>query len=362
VIDSGGQAHGLIIRCGGTGLDGTVVLAGANTYLGDTNLIIGRLQLDGGNNRLPVATRLFMGNAGDQSEFDLNGRSQQIAGLALRGGVTVPAKHVVTNSSATLATLTVNTAAGSPSTFGGALTGNLSLTKTGPDTLTLTGTLSHGGPTGVTGGTLALVGASIASPITVAPGASLGFTLGSPVTSTSSVELTHGTVKITGVVNGGSDYLLMTATGGITDAPALLTPIPDYKLEVRDGGTKLVLAHVPGGYASWAEENAGGQGPELDFDNDGVANGIEYFLNAAPGFTALPTLDASNTLTWTNGGNIPASAYGTQFVVQTSNNLKDWDNLPAVQLTTNTDGPGGSLTYILNGPAPRFVRLRVTPE
>jgi autotransporter-associated beta strand protein len=867
VIDSGGQAHGLIIRCGGTGLDGTVVLAGANTYLGDTHLIIGRLQLDGGNNRLPVATRLFMGNAGDQSEFDLNGRSQEIAGLALRGGVTTPGNNVVTNSSATLSTLTVNTAEGSPFTFDGILNGNLALTKTGADTLTLTGpnnhsgtttigdgtlvittassslpggltfgttagaadtgtldlsdasasfggpfvartnsaatntidigggrtlqlngavtvgynttalphsttrldvagegtlaigtsgaptnadvqigagtttnvsnagildlsvlstftahlgtgtfrigsrtnsgggagagstailagnsiihaaeltmaapdsgmiqtlrlgsgsneihantinvggpasldgrssgqlifngstgtlrirsqadpengratlnvgnitmntgvsslfhlfdttghqadlrfatmtvgsrtspgTLSSGnsvgefkfdngtldtdhlvvgsrtgsgsglaatgtgtvsigggtvtvnningpvqlgsntfsngtgsgmlhvsggtvtvaahggnsirlgnatvaggtatgtlnltggtlsvaghiirgasagtsmasltlngatldmaghhltgltaitftngtlrnlgivntgmtlagpgsrifdqgagvigeiqgpitgsgagldkqgggmltltgsntynGPTTVSAGTLALVGTGMASPVIVANGASLAFTLGAPAVSSSSVNLSNGTVKINGSVDNATSFTLITASGGITGTPALETAIPGYKLQVNDNGTRLVLAWV-GGYAAWAATYAGGQGPGEDFDNDGVTNGIEFFLNATPGFTALPVPDATHTITWTNGGNIPASGYGTRFVIQTSSNLANWTDVPLAGLIENTGdiGTPGKLVFTLTGPAPKFARILVTPE
>jgi hypothetical protein len=116
------------------------------------------------------------------------------------------------------------------------------------------------------------------------------------------------------------------------------------------------------GYQAWAKDNAGGQGPDLDFDGDGVSNGVEFFLNAPAGFTANPFLSGNHTITWTNGGNIPASAYGSQFVVQTSNNLAQWTDVPAGELTANTDGPGGSLTYTLTGPAPRFVRLKVTPE
>jgi autotransporter-associated beta strand protein len=363
VIDSGGQAHGLIIRCGGTGLDGTVVLAGANSYLGDTNLIIGRLQLDGGNNRLPVATRLFMGNAGDQSEFDLNGFSQEISGLALRGGVTAPGNHVVTNSSATLSTLTVNTAHGSPFTFDGILNGNLALTKTGADTLTLTGSNTCNGPTTVSAGTLALVGTGMASPVTVANGASIAFTLGAPAVSSSSVNLNNGTVKINGSVDNATSYTLITASGGITGTPGLETAIPGYELQVNDNGTRLVLAWV-GSYATWAATYAGGQGPGEDFDDDGATNGIEFFLNAAPGFTALPVPDATHTITWTNGGNIPASGYGTRFVIQTSSNLANWTDVPMAGLIENTGdiGTPGKLVFTLTGPAPGFARILVTPE
>lgn len=85
-------------------------------------------------------------------------------------------------------------------------------------------------------------------------------------------------------------------------------------------------------------------------------------MNAPTGFTANPGLDGTNTITWPNGGNIPAAEYGTQFVIQTSPDLATWTDVLLGDLTTNTDGPAGSLTYTLSGAAPRFVRLMVTPN
>jgi hypothetical protein len=110
-------------------------------------------------------------------------------------------------------------------------------------------------------------------------------------------------------------------------------------------------------YASWAAENAGNQTAELDWDNDGVPNGVEFFMGSASGFTANPGLDGSNKVTWTNGGNIPSSAYGTQFVVQTSTDLTTWEDVLVQDLESND----GSLSYILNGSEKQFVRLKVTP-
>ena len=118
---------------------------------------------------------------------------------------------------------------------------------------------------------------------------------------------------------------------------------------------------IPTGYAPWADTNAGGQTIDLDYDNDGVSNGVEYFMNAAPGFTANPSF-VGNTVTWTNGGNISASTYGTQFIVQTSSDLVTWEDVAEGDLNTNTSGPAGSLSYSVdpaNGPAKQFVRLKV---
>jgi hypothetical protein len=67
----------------------------------------------------------------------------------------------------------------------------------------------------------------------------------------------------------------------------------------------------------------------------------------------------------TNGGNIPSTGYGTgkQFVVQTSADLEVWEDVPIGNLITNTDGPGGELTYKLpEGAGKLFVRLMVTPN
>jgi hypothetical protein len=117
-------------------------------------------------------------------------------------------------------------------------------------------------------------------------------------------------------------------------------------------------------FATWASTNAGGQTANLDWDNDGVTNGVEFFMNAAAGFTANPGL-VGNTVTWSNGGNISASTYGTQFVVQTSSDLVIWEDVAEGDLNTNTSGPAGSLSYSVdpaNGPAKQFVRLKVTPN
>ncbi len=116
----------------------------------------------------------------------------------------------------------------------------------------------------------------------------------------------------------------------------------------------------PGGFATWSTANAGGQDPDGDFDLDGVSNGVEYFMNAAAGFTANPGLNASNTVTWTNGGNIPDTAYGSQFVVQTSTDLVIWTNVDSGN--PNLANSAGSVSFTVTGSGKQFVRLRVVPD
>ena len=116
---------------------------------------------------------------------------------------------------------------------------------------------------------------------------------------------------------------------------------------------------APAGYSSWATTNVGGQTAELDYDNDGVSNGIEFFMDSDPGFTANPSL-VGNTVTWPNGGNISSSAYGTKFVVQTSTDLVSWSDVPGTT-DPNLENISGSVSYTLTGTGKEFVRLKVTP-
>lgn len=113
-------------------------------------------------------------------------------------------------------------------------------------------------------------------------------------------------------------------------------------------------------YTVWASTNAGGGLPDGDSNNDGVQNGVAYFMNAT-GIATNPALNATTrTVTWTNGGNIPYSDYGNQFVVQTSDDLVTWtDVLLFDPQLTNTSG---SVSYTFTGTAPHFVRLKVTPN
>ena len=107
---------------------------------------------------------------------------------------------------------------------------------------------------------------------------------------------------------------------------------------------------VPGGYGDWATTNAGGEGPTLDFDKDGVRNGVEYFFGATGStFTANPQ---------PVGGVISfpfANAPGVTYKVWTSGNLSTWTDV-----TASTVIEGGFLKYTLpTGGGKVFVRLEV---
>ena len=112
-------------------------------------------------------------------------------------------------------------------------------------------------------------------------------------------------------------------------------------------------------FANWASTNTVTGGVTGDPNRDGVQNGIAYFMGAN-GSATNPGI-IGNKVTWTNGGNIPSSAYGTQFVVQTSPDLVTWT--PVAASDTKLSNTAGSVSYTMpSGVGKTFVRLSVTPN
>ena len=121
--------------------------------------------------------------------------------------------------------------------------------------------------------------------------------------------------------------------------------------------TLELISELPAsGYGTWAGTNAPDETPDQDHDNDGVANGIEYFMGVAPGdlsFTALPGLDPTHTVTWPMD-----PAYDGTWRVETSPDLRNWTDVTA-DATDHTT----SVSYTLPpNMGTRFVRLAVTPN
>ena len=137
-------------------------LGGVSTYTGETLINNGSVKLDLGNNRLPTGTVVSLGQAANSNlgTLDLNGRSQEIAGLVSTSGINATAsKNTVT--SATAATLTINVANGVTHTYGagtaansGVLAGALSLIKIGGGTQVLGDANTFTGGTTISAGTL----------------------------------------------------------------------------------------------------------------------------------------------------------------------------------------------------------------
>lgn len=163
VIDDGASTFALRIR-NANGSTGAVTVSNpANTYNGNTEIVVGNLKV-GANNAL-AQTQVILGNASAQGSaaLDLNGFSQTTTAVTTIASNNIPVR--VINSSATAATLTINAAAATSTAGSGATqvvvlgnTGqdNFSLVKTGAGTLTLpTGSTFSGGTT-LSGGSISI--------------------------------------------------------------------------------------------------------------------------------------------------------------------------------------------------------------
>ena len=133
------------------------------------------------------------------------------------------------------------------------------------------------------------------------------------------------------------------------------------------GSGTLHVNSGPAGYAAWQSSNHTSGTINQDHDNDGVPNGIEYFLGGdtdTTGFTPLPpvdkALDGTFSVTWTKGSGY-AGIYNTDYSVETSTTLNgDWqvETLGGGQVT---DAPG-YVKYTFPSPlgSKKFARLKVT--
>jgi autotransporter-associated beta strand protein len=340
---------------------GTLVLTGTNT-LSAGSLTTGIIATSGGilsvnsfANNLSGATTLNMGaSSGDAGTVRYTGAGEITALAFSSTSASANAKGIIDQSGtghlaitgnyipngATLLTLQGSTAG--TAEFAGNILDSVNvtaLTKQGTGTWTLSGSNSYTGDTTVLGGVLVLAGDN-------------------SIIDAGKLVIDGGKVAPTGnetvatLFFGGSQQA--AGTWGSTSSSAT------NKNNTYFSGTGVVtvLNGASGGFSSWASANLGGQTPSQDFNNDGVGNGIAYFMNNT-GRITLPSI-VGGAVTWTNGGNIPASAYGTQFVVQTSQNLMTWTNVLVGGLTTNTSS---TLTYTLpTGQGKWFVRLVVTPN
>jgi autotransporter-associated beta strand protein len=334
----------------------TFTLGAASSYIGSTvisnNDGIANMTVKlGVNDALPTGTTVALGIANAAAAtgvtLDLNGKSQQLAGLS-KSTTAAPGKYRIVNSSATAATLTLNLA--TATAFDGALgitgSANFSLVKQGNATLTLSGTNSaYSGGTTVSAGTL-LVNSSVAS-------------------GTGNATVNGGTLAGTGTVQGG-----VTVNSGGTLAGTLTV---QGGVTVNSGGTLAGTLTVQGASTAAAgallQPAGSGAAGTLTFQNTLALNGSaltfdmpssganDQIVLTGAGAAGDLALSGANTLTLNfPSGPLPAGTYTLMtYASQSGTGTLTLDPAPrnatlnvgatSVTLNVSAGGTGLNLTW-----------------
>jgi len=203
--------------------------------------------------------------------------------------------------------------------------GTGSVTQAGIGTLSLTGANTYTGDTIVSAGVLEVNGTAIPD-------------TGKLVIDGGKVD-PSGTTEIVGSLFFGTEQQA-AGTWGSEDSMAT------HRNNTYFTGTGMidVVPVAPSGFANWQAANRTTGGLGDDHDNDGVTNGVEWFLGGnsdTTGFTALPGVvntDGTLSITWTKSPDYPG-VYGTDFRVETSATLANpW--------TAATEGVGAGFVEI----------------
>ncbi|MBC7782583.1 MAG: autotransporter-associated beta strand repeat-containing protein [Burkholderiales bacterium] len=231
-INTAGTATTVIQR------GGNVKYSGGGNY---PNLTITGLAAIGVNNGLNTAAAVILGAAAD-SILDLNGFNQTLPSI-VKGGSAAS----VTNTAVGPATLTLNTAVAN--TYAGTLDGTLALTKTGADTLTLSGVNTYAGATSVSAGALNVTGTHSANAAYAVTGTgalriSAGGVVGASTLNSTAAVTNDGSLSSSG---GG------TVAGITHTAPGLgTTTVSGGTLNSMTGAHQGTLALTTGGKLSIA--------------------------------------------------------------------------------------------------------------
>ncbi len=162
--------------------------------------------------------------------------------------------------------------------------------------------------------------------------------------------------------NGASDFgAFSNIEGGITKTLGLYR-IADGFAGSYEGYFSIssagVISFTPSssasaqGYTSWATANVAGQAASLDYDKDGISNGVEFFMGTdATVANAAPAI-SNGAISWSRNRN---NAVGT-YTIQTSTDLATWSDVAATSTTAS------AVSYTLPAGQTRvFARLSVNP-
>jgi autotransporter-associated beta strand protein len=313
-FDTGMSVNGIIsgtgglIKIGG----GTMSLNVANTFSGTMAVNVGTLKL-GASGSINDATNLTLAAS---TTFDVS---------AISSYVLSPSTTLTASGAATAATIK------------GAVSGTVSLGAQ-PIQLAFTPTTFSG---------------DVARPaLKVSQSALILDNNTFTVTNAAATPLGAGIYRLIQVGDGSTGSITENATPSypVTVGGAGLALGTSATVSVNSGN--VILTVTVGGFASWAAANAPGQSPGDDHDNDGVKNGVEYFMGqSGSSFTSNPGLDETHKIIWPKD-----TAFNGTWEVETSPDLINWTNVAATDLGTSVEYtlPGGMGTL--------FVRLVVTPN
>jgi autotransporter-associated beta strand protein len=371
---------------------GPVVLNAANTYSGATTIVAGTLQIGSGGTTGSISATSGVTNNGAliYNRGDALGVSHVISGTGsltkqgagtltltnantYTGPTTVSAGTLQLGDGTTTGSLAGTSAVTNNATLaynfsddvsvGNQITGSGSLTKLGAGKLTLTAVPRYRGDTTVSAGTLRLNSPNPNNETATVTLAASGALLELPFFGTDTVgSFIIGTTQQAVGVYGHTD-------SGATNGDLGVGAMDAYFV----AGTGTLTVTPATGFSFWQTANATSQTIGEDHDQDGVSNGVEYFLGGpngnTTGFTALPGVakdpgTGALSVTWTHAADYTGT-YGTDYFVETSDTLTGtWtseaaDPTPGFTVTFPT-----AATVKFTFPTPldtkKFARLKVT--